>query len=75
MKTKTSVNMYCQTNANPSADLYQFYYGDDLIAITNNGAHHLIAVEKKHEGVYHCMATNTLGVGDTAYMFLRVKGK
>lgn len=69
------MTMYCQTDANPPADVYQFFYGGDLIAITNNGAHHLITVEKGHEGDYHCKAINTLGLGDTAYMFLRVKGK
>ncbi|XP_031568089.1 hemicentin-2-like [Actinia tenebrosa] len=73
VQIKDSVTMYCQTEASPSADLYQFFYGDNLIAITNNGAHHLITVEKEHEGVYRCKALNTLGLGDTANMFLRVK--
>ena len=67
-----SVSITCTTDANPDAHIYHFYLNDNLIGNSSSGVFNTTVMA---DGVYRCVAINTVGTGDNATVNITTVGK
>ncbi|XP_078379805.1 hemicentin-2-like isoform X6 [Oculina patagonica] len=58
-----TLELYCRTDANPAAHMYNFYLNDNLIGNSSSG---VLNVTVDEDGVYTCVPINTVGTGHNA---------
>ena len=68
----STVSLYCTTDANPNAHVYQFYFNDTLIGNSSSG---VFNVTVNADGVYSCVPINTVGTGQNATVSITAVGK
>ena len=66
------MSLTCSTDANPDADVYQFYFNDSLIGNSSSGVFN-VTVDK--DGVYSCVPINKVGTGHNATVSITSVGE
>ena len=68
----SNMSLNCSTDANPEDVTYHFYYNGNLIGNSSSGVFNVLV---KEDGVYTCVAVNTVGTGDNATVIVTVVGE
>ena len=66
------LSIICRADANPAAHEYQYYVNDILTGNSSNG---VLNVTVDVDGIYTCLAINTLGPGHITTVNVTVVGK
>ena len=68
----SNIYLICNTNANPSAHIYQFYFNGVPIGSSNSG---VFIVDVEEDGVYTCVPINRIGTGHNATASVTAVGR
>lgn len=68
----SSVNLTCNSAANPEADSYTWYSSSSRLQVASGQVLSIPSLEVSHSGVYLCRAGNSLGESNSTAVLLKV---